>query len=119
VAMSKSEHAHGGHGEDGASPSKKRRLLCSLGTGEVVHVMHFRAAPGKRREFEVIVQQIAHGLYHFEAGISDVRVGHPSCDEVCALPTYLKLRAHAATTRKTLIAMHPPRMRRSASFSRS
>ena len=129
-------HGHGhGHGHEsgegsGQTPSKKRRLLCSLGTGEVVHVMHFRyaarpaavlrsvcvrtllradllpcvckdslartpylpiharAAPGKRQQFEVIVQQIAHGLYHFEAGISDVRVGHPSCDEV--LPLLLK-----------------------------
>ena len=41
-----------------------------------------RAAPGKKADFEVIVQEIAHGLYHLEAGISDVRVGHPSCDEV-------------------------------------
>ena len=44
------EHRHGhGHGHaseegSGQTPSKKRRLLCSLGTGEVVHVMHFRYA---------------------------------------------------------------------------
>ena len=43
-------HGHGhGHGHEsgegsGQTPSKKRRLLCSLGTGEVVHVMHFRYA---------------------------------------------------------------------------
>jgi len=35
-------HGHGHASEEG--PSKKRRLLCSLGTGEVVHVMHFRYA---------------------------------------------------------------------------
>jgi hypothetical protein len=35
-------NGHGHASEEG--PSKKRRLLCSLGTGEVVHVMHFRYA---------------------------------------------------------------------------
>mmetsp|Transcript_32898 Transcript_32898/g.48028 ORF Transcript_32898/g.48028 Transcript_32898/m.48028 type:complete len:391 (-) Transcript_32898:272-1444(-) len=81
------KHVHGGE-EEGATPSKRKKL-CSLGTGEMVHVLHFRAKPGKKAEFEVIVQEIAHGLYHLEAGISDVRVGHPSCNEVCFILTFL------------------------------
>lgn len=82
-------HRKHGHEDEEDGVSKKRRKLCSLGTGEIVHVMHFKAAEGKREDFEVIVQEIAHGLYHLEAGISDVRVGHPSCSEVCFILTFL------------------------------
>lgn len=82
-------HAHSHEHDEGGGAMKKRRLLCSFGTGEVVHVMHFKAKPGKKTEFEVIVQEIVHGLYHLEAGISDVRVGHPNCNEVCFILTFL------------------------------
>jgi len=116
--MSESEGRSNGNTHaavDGGGAAKKRKMLCSLGTGEVVHVMHFQAAAGRKRDFEVlgqikmrlpaplltplrahyiipvqvIVQEIAHGLYHLEAGISDVRVCHPSCNEVCFILTFL------------------------------
>jgi len=78
-------------GDDGeGGPAKKKcKMLCSLGTGEVVHVLHFKAAAGRKADFEVVVQEIAHGLYHLEAGISDVRVCHPNCNEVCFILTFL------------------------------
>jgi hypothetical protein len=65
----------------------------TLSRANLILPTHARAAPGKLQQFEVLVQQIAHGLYHFEAGISDVRVGHPSCDEV--LPLLLKQKPKA------------------------
>ena len=41
---------------EGEEPqSKKKKMLCTMGSGEVVHVMHFKAAAGKRQEFEVLV----------------------------------------------------------------
>eukprot|EP00960_Hanusia_phi_P034170 750896-Hanusia_phi.AAC.3 len=66
-----------------------KRKLCSLGTGEVVHVLNFRAHPDKTQEFERIVQRLAHCFYHMESGISDVRVCHPKCGEVCFVLTFL------------------------------
>ena len=69
---------------EGEQPqSKKKKMLCTMGSGEVVHVIHFKAAAGKGEEFDVMVQEIAHGLYHLESGISDVRIAHPSLLEVC------------------------------------
>mmetsp|Transcript_9644 Transcript_9644/g.23857 ORF Transcript_9644/g.23857 Transcript_9644/m.23857 type:complete len:382 (-) Transcript_9644:61-1206(-) len=78
-------HPHDGDEEGGV----KRRKLCSMGTGEVVHVLSFKAGPGKEQDFERIVQEVAHGLYHLSAGISDVRVCHPKCGEVCFIVTFL------------------------------
>ena len=80
--------ANAAHQERTRSGHKKRKI-CELGTGEMVHVLHFRAAEGKIQEFEVFVQEIAHGLYHMETGISDVRVVHPRCGEVCFILTFL------------------------------
>jgi len=72
----------------GSSVGQKRKL-CSLGTGEVVHILHFCAEEGKMLEFERTVQELAHCLYHLEAGISDVRVCHPCCGEAVFVVTFL------------------------------
>jgi len=66
----------------------KRRKLCSLGTGEVVHITHLKCKEGMMDQFERRVQCAAAGLYQLEAGISDVRVCHPHCGEVCFVLTF-------------------------------
>ncbi|KAJ1621898.1 RmlC-like cupin domain-containing protein [Pavlovales sp. CCMP2436] len=66
-----SSHVHG-HG----------RKLCSMGTGEVVHILAWQAKDeGSIPDFERRVQGIARKLHDMEAGVSDVRVCHPRCGE--------------------------------------
>mmetsp|Transcript_4061 Transcript_4061/g.5213 ORF Transcript_4061/g.5213 Transcript_4061/m.5213 type:complete len:359 (+) Transcript_4061:231-1307(+) len=67
----------------------KRRKLCSLGTGEIVHIVSFKSVPDKIEEFERTIQSLAQSLYHFQSGITDIRVCHPSCGEVCFIITFL------------------------------
>mmetsp|Transcript_17340 Transcript_17340/g.43805 ORF Transcript_17340/g.43805 Transcript_17340/m.43805 type:complete len:368 (+) Transcript_17340:245-1348(+) len=66
-----------------------KRKLCDLGTGEVVHLISYRAKEGMVDEFERIVQETAHCMYHLQAGISDVRVCHPKCGEIVFILTFL------------------------------
>ena len=70
------------------SQQQKCRQLCSLGTGECIHLMHFRCVEGKTHDFEVAVQRASFSMYQLEAGISDVRVCHPKCGEVCFILTF-------------------------------
>jgi hypothetical protein len=75
-----------------ASPSQvvvKKQKLCELGTGEVMHVVHYRARVDRLEDFECVVQAMAHSLYGMQLGITDVRVCHPQCGEVCFVVTFL------------------------------
>lgn len=67
----------------------KRRKLCSLGTGEMVHILHYRAREGMVEAFEVKVQTIVHSLYSLTSGITDIRVCHPNHGQVCFVITFL------------------------------
>ena len=67
----------------------KRRKLCSLGSGEFVHVMALEAKKGKVEEFESRVQDMARCLYSLTSGVSDVRVCHPCCGRVLYVITFL------------------------------
>jgi len=70
-----------------ASPLPERKL-CSMGTGEVVHILSYQAKdPSVVADFERIVQRIAYDLHEMEAGISDVRVCHPACGEATFVVT--------------------------------
>ncbi|CAM9343045.1 unnamed protein product, partial [Heterosigma akashiwo] len=60
-----------------------------MGTGEIILVEHYKSLPAKIDEFERTVQSLAHSLYHFQAGITDVKVCHPCCGEVCFIITFL------------------------------
>mmetsp|Transcript_19689 Transcript_19689/g.66186 ORF Transcript_19689/g.66186 Transcript_19689/m.66186 type:complete len:429 (-) Transcript_19689:318-1604(-) len=65
-----------------------QRKLCSLGTGEVVHILSFEAKDEDHVEpFERVVQRIAFELHDMEAGVSDVRVCHPRCGEAAFVVT--------------------------------
>ena len=67
-------------------PSTQKRKLCSLGTGEVVHILYFSVRSPKDEAmvdlFETEMQKAARDLYTFESGITDVRVCHPRCGQV-------------------------------------
>lgn len=47
----------------------KKRKLCELGTGEIVHVLSYKCLPEKIEEFERIVQVIAHDLYETRTSV--------------------------------------------------
>ena len=71
-------------------PHKEGFHICSLGTGEVVHILHLKASCGRHVEkFETRLQSIAHCLFHCHSGISDVRVCHPRCGEAIVIITFL------------------------------
>ena len=71
-------------------PHKEKFHICSLGTGEVVHILHLKASCGRHVEkFETRLQSIAHCLFHCHSGISDVRVCHPRCGEAIVIITFL------------------------------
>mmetsp|Transcript_23159 Transcript_23159/g.59528 ORF Transcript_23159/g.59528 Transcript_23159/m.59528 type:complete len:447 (-) Transcript_23159:244-1584(-) len=73
---------------DASLPVAEPRKLCSLGTGEVVHILSFRAKDDAHVEpFERIVQRIAYELHEMHAGVSDVRVCHPQCGEATFVVT--------------------------------
>lgn len=64
------------------------RKLCALGTGEVVHILSYKAKDEAHVEhFERIVQRIAYELHEMDAGVSDVRVCHPQCGEAAFVVT--------------------------------
>jgi cysteine dioxygenase len=65
------------------------RCLCSLGTGEVIHVLNYKALEGKVDAFEFVVQGLARCLYKCEASVTDVRVCHPCCGEVVFIVTFV------------------------------
>lgn len=67
----------------------KRRKLCELGTGEMVHILSYKALPDKIQEFEVIIQSLAHKIYQMKSAVTDVRVCHPCCGEVFFIMTFL------------------------------
>lgn len=67
----------------------QRRKLCSLGTGEMVHILHYEAREGMVEAFEVKAQSIVHSLYSLTSGITDIRVCHPRCGQVCIVITFL------------------------------
>eukprot|EP00746_Dinoflagellata_sp_MGD_P018895 gnl/MRDRNA2_/MRDRNA2_143839_c0_seq1.p1 gnl/MRDRNA2_/MRDRNA2_143839_c0~~gnl/MRDRNA2_/MRDRNA2_143839_c0_seq1.p1 ORF type:complete len:414 (-),score=84.07 gnl/MRDRNA2_/MRDRNA2_143839_c0_seq1:79-1254(-) len=67
-----------------------RRKLCSLGTGEVVHMLAWQAKDEESiNEFEHVVQSLSRDLYQMESGITDVRVCHPQCGKVVFIITFL------------------------------
>lgn len=67
-----------------------RRKLCSLGTGEVVHLLALNAKDDESiNEFENVVQSLSRDLYQMESGITDVRVCHPRCGKVVFIITFL------------------------------
>lgn len=70
-------------------PKKRARHICAMGTGEVVHVLSYRSAPGKIEDFERVVQGLARCLYNMEAAVTDVRVCHPCCGEVVFIITFI------------------------------
>jgi len=75
--------------EDQKQPLQPRHI-CSLGTGEVVHILVLKA---KDREttprFELFIQTIARDLYRLEAGVTDVRICHPRIGKVAIVITFL------------------------------
>lgn len=77
------------HSQSVTTSVTKRRKLCSLGTGEFVHIINYRSLPDKVDEFEVFVQETANSLYHMKSRITDMRVCHPRCGEVCFIITFL------------------------------
>lgn len=74
-------------------PKKKARHLCSLGTGEVVHVLSYKASCDQVDEFEFVVQGLARSLYSMTSAVSDVRVCHPKVGEVVFIVTFVSLSA--------------------------
>mmetsp|Transcript_11730 Transcript_11730/g.21373 ORF Transcript_11730/g.21373 Transcript_11730/m.21373 type:complete len:367 (+) Transcript_11730:123-1223(+) len=74
-------------------PNKKARHLCSLGTGEVIHVLAYTARFDKINEFEFVVQGLARCLYTMESAVTDVRVCHPCCGEVVFIVTFVSKAA--------------------------
>eukprot|EP00936_MAST-01D_sp_MAST-1D-sp1_P001996 g1996.t1 len=80
------------------SPCKRckevsERHLCSLGTGEAVHVLMYKAKPSHIDEFELTVQSLARDLYALESAVTDVRVCHPKCGEVVFVVTFVSRAA--------------------------
>ena len=69
--------------------TKRPRHLCSLGTGEVIHVLSYKSLPDKIDEFEFVVQGLARCMYKCEASVTDVRVCHPKCGEVVFIITFV------------------------------
>ncbi|KAK3234723.1 hypothetical protein CYMTET_55026 [Cymbomonas tetramitiformis] len=78
------------HWKHGHIHSDGKRKLCSLGTGEIVHILSLAAKDETSVEpFERAVQTVARDLYRLEAGITDVRVCHPQCGRVCFVVTFV------------------------------
>eukprot|EP00656_Telonema_subtile_P002480 TRINITY_DN110_c0_g1_i1.p1 TRINITY_DN110_c0_g1~~TRINITY_DN110_c0_g1_i1.p1 ORF type:complete len:349 (+),score=71.02 TRINITY_DN110_c0_g1_i1:105-1151(+) len=67
----------------------KRRKLCELGTGEKVHIVNYTSKADKIDEFEKVVQNMANCYYGLQSGITDIRVCHPRCGQVCFIITLL------------------------------
>lgn len=75
--------------EQPRAQSQRCRQLCSLGTGEVVHILVLRARDASLvRPFESTVQTIARELYSMESGVTDVRICHPRCGQICFVITF-------------------------------
>ena len=51
--------------------NKPRRKLCSLGSGECVHILTYTSKPDKVDCFECVVQEISRSLYHFQSSVTD------------------------------------------------
>ena len=49
---------HALEGNNSSVIAPKRRKLCSMGTGEIVHIISYKALPGKCEDFEERVQEI-------------------------------------------------------------
>jgi cysteine dioxygenase len=64
-----------------------------MGSGEVMHVLSYKALDDKIEEFETVVQEMARLLYSLESEITDVRVCHPKCGEVCFVLTFITREA--------------------------
>lgn len=78
--------------EESLAP-KMPRHICALGTGEVVHVLSYKALPERIDDFEIIVQGLARCVYCMEASVTDVRVCHPCCGEVVFILTFISREA--------------------------
>jgi len=66
---------------------------CSLGTGEVVHILALRAKSDEHIDaFEAAVQSLTRDLYKMEAGITDSRVCHPCHGRVAFVLTFTGVR---------------------------
>ena len=57
-----------------------------------MHIIHYKAEPQQVEGFECVVQKAAHCLYKLKLGITDVRICHPCCGEVCFVLTFLSVR---------------------------
>ncbi|CAD7957567.1 unnamed protein product [Amoebophrya sp. A25] len=72
---------------------EQSRCLCSLGTGEIVHILAFSAQSEDEIDpFERIVQDAAREFYALEAGITDVRICHPMRGRIVFVVTFLDYR---------------------------
>jgi len=67
----------------------KRRKLCDMGSGEIVHIVHYVAKPGMLEQFENIVQSAVRNLYEIQSAVTDVRVCNPGYGEVIFILTFL------------------------------
>ena len=65
-----------------------RKICHANGTGEQVLMFQYKSIEGMEKEFEYTVQQIAHGFYNMETGVSDIKVCHPKEGEVAFCITF-------------------------------
>lgn len=107
-----------------AAAGQPERKLCSMGTGEVVHIMAYQAKDEAAvPDFERLVQCIARRLHELEAGVSDVRVCHPKCGEATFVVTFVS--AHESERFKREVApriadaLRPVSLEGGSTFSRA
>jgi len=61
----KKKHGLGDDSKVMTSPKPKRRKLCSMGTGEIVHIISYKTLPGMLEAFEETVQTIGTDRFFF------------------------------------------------------
>eukprot|EP00659_Diplonema_papillatum_P019099 gene19099-29410_t len=65
-----------------------QKLCQARGTGEQVYMFKYTARAGEEKAFDTMVQQIAHGFYNMQTGITDIRVCHPREGEAAFCITF-------------------------------
>ena len=89
--MARDAHANGCSRLPPCCPHSASPLACDvrLGTGEVIHVLSYKAMEGKVDAFEFVVQGLARCLYSCEASVTDVRGElRPGAGAVLSSTTY-------------------------------
>ena len=71
------------------APARKKRKLCDSGSGEIMHIIAYKSKKNKIEAFEETVQEMARLLYCMQSEVTDVRVCHPVCGEVCFVLTFI------------------------------